>query len=238
MRVRMAVLAALASSWVAAAPFVCGVADGYPPYQYRDAQGHPAGLDVDVARLVFARAGHELRFTQDNFDELISRMAFHVGRLDGLCGAELSVERARRFAFSRPYFARRSLVFVPAQGRLRTLADLKGKVVAGDRQSFAEEALKALQPSVRIMQTGSKATSFELLAAGKVAAVIAPEEVGRYLALARGIAVRTIDTGDPGTPVSIVLHRGDAATLRAVNDAIDALGREGKLGELIRQYQH
>lgn len=192
---------------------------------------------MEVARLVLEQAGRTAQFAQGNFDELLSRMAFGVGQLDGLCGAELSVERARRFALTQPYFARRSVIFVPDRASMRTLADLAGKVVTGDRQSFAEEAIKSQRLPVRIMQTASKAASFDLLAAGKVAAVIAPEEVGSYLARQRGLAVRIIDAGDPGTPVSILLHRADAATLRLLNQAIETLGQEGRIGEVILRYQ-
>ncbi|UXY16991.1 transporter substrate-binding domain-containing protein [Chitiniphilus purpureus] len=220
----------------APAPFVCGVAEGFAPYQYRDARGEPAGLDIEVARLVFAQLPRELRLRQGRWDDMLSSMAFRVGLVDGLCGAEITPERARRFIFSKPYAWRRSMLFVLHDSPVRHVPDLYGKVVTGDWQSYTEAALGEQRGRIRLLRTASKETSFRLLSEGKVAGVIAPEAVGASMGRKLGLQLRTLDLGDDGTPVGFLLQKEDTATREAIDAALQRLIDNGMLAALLRRY--
>ncbi|TJZ67153.1 substrate-binding periplasmic protein [Chitiniphilus eburneus] len=216
--------------------FVCGLNDNFQPYQYRDAAGQAAGLDAEVARLVFARIGRPLVFRMGNFEELYSAMYFGLGLTHGMCGGELTPDRLRRVLGTQPYFWRRSMIFVRADGPIRKTRDLHGRIMVGDADSYAEHALGDQLSRIRVRRGVPQDIGFELLRQGKVEAVIAPEHVGAFLAKRSGVAVRELDLGDPGTPVGFLLPKGESAQRNAIDRALLLLKAEGRIAEVVRRY--
>ncbi|WP_338667320.1 transporter substrate-binding domain-containing protein [Pseudodesulfovibrio methanolicus] len=215
------------------------MARGYPPYQFLDAMGEPAGLDIEVAGLVFARMGVECRMVPGDWDDVVASL--RLGRLDCVCGMEINRDREHFFAFTTPYYSRKVVIFVRRDGAgLGTVEDLVGKAVAGDRHSFAEHYLKqrGLLNAIRIVRTKSKEQSMRMLKDGKVVAVIAPLAVGQLLAKRQGVPVRVIDVGDPGSPVGFAVETGNDVLLEKLEKAIEELKREGALQPVLDRWLH
>jgi len=220
-------------------PLRCGMALGYPPYQFLDARGKPAGLDIEVAGLVFARMGVECRMVAGDWDDMVASL--RLGRLDCVCGMEINRDREHFFAFTTSYYRRKVVIFVRRDDSgLDTVEDLVGKAVAGDRHSFVEHYLKqrGLLNAIRIIRTKSKEQSMRMLKDGKVLAVIAPLAVGRLLAKRQGVPVRVVDVGDPGSPVGFAVEAGNDALLRKLESAIEELKREGVLQPVLDRWLH
>ena len=59
--------------------------DDYPPYNFEDANGKPAGIDVDLATEAFGRMGYEPVFSYINWEE--KRNCWKVARLTASGGA-------------------------------------------------------------------------------------------------------------------------------------------------------
>lgn len=220
-------------------PLKCGMARGYPPYQYLDAQGQPAGLDAEVARLVFSRLGATGRMLPGDWDDVVASL--RLGRLDFVCGMEINPDREHFFAFTAPYYSRKVVVFVRwDETGFKTVEDLVGKAVAGDRHSFVEHYLKerGLLDAIRIIRTKTKDQSMRLLKDGTVVAVIAPLAVGRLLAHRQGVPVRVIDVGDPGSPVGFAVEKGNDVLLKRLENALEELKREGVLQPVLDRWLH
>lgn len=217
--------------------FNCGVATGFPPYQYVDKNGRPAGLDIEVAELVFKTAGLKVQFIQDNWENLLFNLIHKQKSVDMLCGAEVSPERQKRLAFSTPYFKRRTVMFVLKNGPIKNLSDLFGQIVAGDLHSSFEKILGSRAAKIRITKTSSKEESFQRLKDKSVMAVIAPLEVGMFLAQKLNISVQIFDEHDPGTEVSIAIKKGDYETLSLLNSAILKLIENGEIKKIIKKHQ-
>ncbi len=215
---------------------VAGVALGFPPYQYQDKRGEPTGIDVEVATLVFSRLKRKVVFHQDRWDNLMGAMRFKTD-LILLVGAEVNAERRRFFDFSRPYYERHITIFVLKQSPLQHIEDLYGKRVTGDKHSFVERDLNEDRARIRIMPTASKEESFRKLLRGDVDAVIAPAEVGNFLARELKMAVRTIGAADPGSPVAFAVRQGNSALVNAINAELETLRRQGEIERIIRRYQ-
>ena len=49
-------------------PAIIVGSDNYPPYNYEDADGKPAGIDVDLATEAFRRMGYRAVFTTIDWD--------------------------------------------------------------------------------------------------------------------------------------------------------------------------
>jgi polar amino acid transport system substrate-binding protein len=217
----------------------CGMARGYPPYQFLDDMGEPAGLDADVARLLFARIGVEGQLVPGAWDDIVANL--RLGRLDCVCGMEINRERMNFFAFTSPYYSRKVVIFVRTEETgIVSVDDLVGKAVAGDRHSFVEQYLKdrGLLGVIRIIKTKSKEQSMRMLKEGRVVAVIAPQAVGRLLAGREEMPVRVIDVGDPGSPVGFAVEKSNTALLKKLEKALEETKRDGSLQRVLARWLH
>ncbi|XXJ20277.1 transporter substrate-binding domain-containing protein [Desulfovibrio caledoniensis] len=215
----------------------CGMAKGYPPYQYLDEAGEPAGLDVEVARLIFARLGARSRFVPGAWDDIVANL--RLGRLDCVCGMEINRERMHFFSFTSSYYNRKLVIFMRGdEASIDSVDDLVGKAVAGDRNSFVERYLKerGLLSLIRIVKTKTKEQSMRMLKDGGVVAAIAPLAVGRLLADREGLDVRIMDVGDPGSPVGFAVEKSNVGLLRELEEALAALRREGALRPVLDRW--
>ncbi len=213
----------------------CGVASGFPPYQF-SVNGEPAGFDVDVARAVCARLGLTPRFEQGDWDNVVNLLRF--GTLDVIVGMEVNTFRGDLFDFSAPYSTRHDVVFVLANSTATREEDLFGGVVTGDRHSFVELHWQArgIHRNIRVTQTGTKAEAMQSLAEGRSLAAIMPLEVGRHLAREKGLAVRVLLEPDPGSDVAIALPKGRTELRQRLNEILEALRASGELESLARKW--
>ncbi len=215
----------------------CGIATGFPPYQYINKKGQRAGLDVEIAELVFKTAGLKVNFLQDDWEKLLFNLFHKRKGIDMLCGAEVTIERQRHLDFSLPYFNRRTVLFTLKDSPVNKVGDLYGKIVTGDLHSSFEQKLGDKKKYIRVTKTVSKEESFTKLKEKKVVAVIAPMEVGIYLAKELGVEVKIIDENDVGTPVSIAVKKGDGKLLNTINTTLAKLIKSGQINKILKKYQ-
>ena len=145
----------------------CGMAEGYPPFQAVE-QGQPAGFDVAVLRRVAQLAGVTLQLESGGWDDVVAHG--RLGHYDCIAGMEITAARQRWFLFTTPYYRRQINVFVRADNQhTRSLNDLIGGIIAGDRDSALENELieSGIQRRIRVRQVASKALSNRSLRAGK-----------------------------------------------------------------------
>jgi ABC-type amino acid transport substrate-binding protein len=214
---------------------VCGIAIGYPPYQFKDEQGQPTGIDADVARLVFEELNRPIRFVQKKWDDVYLSMAHKVEGIDLLCGTEVNDRRKALFDFSEPYYNRAVVIFVRSESDYRKAQDLEGKLIAGDRDGKIEQIIETR--TLRVMTTISKEDSFRKLKKGDVEAVLAPLEVGNWLCRRMGLSVRILPERDPGSPVAFAVAKGDTALARQISGALEKIKQDGRLEAIMAKYR-
>lgn len=214
----------------------CGIALGFPPYQYRDGS-QEVGFDADVARLVMARLGRQCRFVQAPWDQILNRLRY--GRLDLVVGMEINAQREKYFDFTTPYMARQSVVFVNAQGsKVQRIDALFGQFIAGDRSSRIEQMWleQGIRTRFRLRELESKSAAMALLKSGQVQAAIMPLEVGLYLAREQGLEVRALAEPRAETPVAIAVKKGNAELRQSLDEAVRALIASGEIAVLYQRW--
>lgn len=105
----------------------------YPPYEYLDAEGRPAGFNIDLARAIARHIGVDISFTLGNWEEM--RGSILRGEYD-LCSMLYSESRAGDLEFGLPHtqvqlggFGRKEFTEVES---LDQLAEARVAVQAGD----------------------------------------------------------------------------------------------------------
>ena len=217
---------------------LCGVAIGYPPYQYQNKSGKVAGMDVEIAQSIVARMGREIVFRQEAWDTIVTSL--RLERLDFISGMEINAKRRQMFDFTSSYYIRKIGIFVLANDKsIESIYDLKWKVIAGDRHSYVEHLFEKLKLTnqIRIHQTKSKDESMVLLIKGDVVALVAPVEVAYHLAHKYGVRLRVLEDSDPGSQVGIAVHKGNYWLLSELELALDMMKKDGSLEMIIRKWR-
>ena len=121
-----------------AEPFVLRIgSDYYEPFNYLDAEGEFAGVDVELAREACRRLGCEPVFINLDWprkDEYLDK-----GIIDCLWGSFTMTGREDKYLWAGPYMTSYQVVMVGADSPIQTLSDLKGKSVAVQTTTKPEE---------------------------------------------------------------------------------------------------
>ncbi|MFL5300102.1 MAG: transporter substrate-binding domain-containing protein, partial [Anaeromyxobacteraceae bacterium] len=159
-------LAAGADAGPAPAVVVFGGDRDYPPYEFLDADGHPAGYNVDLTRAIADVMGMTIDFRFGGWAEM--RAGLMSGEIDVLQGITFSEARARMLDFAPPHAIVHHALFAreetPAIG---SLDELGGKSVIVFRGGIMDEMVTRRGTASRIVRTGTPADALRLLSSGQ-----------------------------------------------------------------------
>ena len=218
------------------ADLVCGIATGFPPYQFRE-QGKPAGLDVETVSLISKKMNCRILFYQDDWDHVFNRL--RSGTIDFIAGMEINEIREKLFDFTRDYYHRYDVVFIRKDDpNINRVTDLYNEIITGDRHSFVELdwEKKGIKDRIRIMQTDTKQEAMKRLGAGMTRAAIMPKAVGIYLADQMDIKVKILVNPDPGSRVGLAVKKGNTRLLTTIDRALEALIDAGHIDALYTKW--
>jgi len=174
-----------------------GAFDDYPPFSFvPDEGGEPAGIAIDYWTLLGERLGVEIAFSPTTFSNQLDWLK--TGKVDSLTGIFPLEERKQWFAFTQPWMAVDTRIFVDAGNKdATTLDELKARdltvaVVKDDSgQSIADDAgLKTL-----VVEGYNQAV--EAVGTGDAQAAILDEPVGVFYAKEFGYDGEVMAVGDP-----------------------------------------
>ena len=145
---------------------VVGLDRDYPPYEFVDQGGHPAGFNVDLTRAIAEVMGMSVELRSGTWSEM--RAGLLSGQIDILQGITYSQERTKDLDFAPPHaiiqhaiFARRE---TPAVG---SLDELRGKEVIVFGGGIMDETLTRRGFGADLVRTGTPADALRLLASGQ-----------------------------------------------------------------------
>jgi len=129
---------------------VVGGDRSYPPYEFLDKDGSPAGYNVDLTRAIARVMGFDVEIRLGAWAEM--RQALSSGKIDVLEGMSYSEERALLADFSPPHSIVHHSVFARRGGaKQQTLADLRGKEIVVLNDGIMQEFLLAHKIGARII---------------------------------------------------------------------------------------
>lgn len=111
--------------------------DYFEPYSYQTSDGEYKGVDVELAREAFQRLGYQPRFENivwEDKDELLAD-----GTIDCLWSSYSMNGREDKYQWAGPYLYSRQMVVVRAESEIQTLQELKGKRIAVQATTKAED---------------------------------------------------------------------------------------------------
>lgn len=105
----------------------------YPPFEYIDENGEPAGFNVELLRAIAEQLGIEIVIDLGNWS-LVTRELL-LGEVDLITGMLHTVQREEHYDFSAPHNVLSHSIYTRKGSDIKELADLSGKTLfiqAGD----------------------------------------------------------------------------------------------------------
>jgi len=204
----------------------------YPPYEFLDEDGRPAGYNVDLTRAIAQVMGMRVEIRLGSWPEM--RRALDEGRIDALGGMSWSEERARHLAFSPPHTIVNHAIFARKGTRaVASLEALRGHSVAVHRGGIMDEHLTALGLGDALLRTDTPADALRLLAAGRadyaVVAALPGTYITRLLKLTNVVKVAPYVASHR---YGYAVRKDDAELLSRIEEGLAILKQTGRYDEL------
>lgn len=220
---------------VAVQKLVIGLDDNFPPMGFRDEKNEIVGFDIDMAREVASRTGMEVEFKPIEWSakeaELLGK------RVDALWnGLTITEARKENIAFTAPYMSNHQIIVVKAGSDIKDKTTMAGKVVAAQEGSSAVQAIQAekevFDSFKEFKQFGDNITALMDLEAGRLDAVVVDEVVGRFHVAKKPDLYTVLEDNFGTEDYGVGLRKDDPDTLQKINDALDAMKKDGTAAQL------
>ncbi len=228
-----------------------GLEGTYPPFSFQGDDGKLTGFEVEFAQQLAKHLGVEASLKPTKWDGMLASL--DSKRIDVVINqVTISDERKKKYDFSTPYTISgiQALVKKGNEGTIKTAADLKGKKVGVGLGTNYEEWLRQNVQGVDVRQNvlrqnvqgvdvrtyDDDPTKYQDLRVGRIDAIL----VDRLAAL--DLVKKTNDTlAVTGEAFSrqesgVALRKGNEDLLKAVNDAIAEMQKDGTLQALSEKW--
>lgn len=218
----------------------------FPPFNFTDQNGKLSGFNVDLAREICGELeiADKCEIQALPFADLKEALAASQGDAV-IAGLAVTPELRSQFTFSRPY------LMLPARFARSVKAEIKGETAAGlaghpvgvVKATVHEAMLAAYFPEIKAVPFDSKEALLTALKDGKVDAVFADAlQLSFWISSqASGKCCALFDGPYPseqflGEGMTVMLRQNDAILTAALDHALAALSRSGRLQEIYLRY--
>jgi polar amino acid transport system substrate-binding protein len=162
-------------------PVVVGGDRDYPPYEFLDKDGRPAGFNVDLSRAIGEVMGMRVEFRLGSWAEM--RRALLDGEVDILEGMSFSDERAAgEVDFAPPSAVVNHAIFARKGARVaNSLDELAGRQVIVHRRGYMHDHLAAKGYEPDLILTDTPADGLRMLASGLGEYAVVAMVPGNYI---------------------------------------------------------
>ncbi len=211
----------------------------YAPMEFMDKDGRtPIGFDVDLAKALAAKLGVQAEIISVEWNGIMTGLL--AKRYDAIISSmNITPDRLKEVDFIE--YARMPQVFVTRKDTppIRTEADLAGRVIAVQADTTSMEWVEKLpkEKQPREVKKFVDNTAVYLEVQNKRAeGVVTDEAVGRYYAMQSPDIFAVTGVAIAPEPVGIAVNKDDPELKAALQQALDALRREGKYAEIARKW--
>ncbi|MEA5018982.1 MAG: transporter substrate-binding domain-containing protein [Gordonibacter sp.] len=215
-----------------------GFDQGYPPYGFVGDDGQFTGFDLDLAKAVCEKNGWELKLEPIDWDAKDALLG--SGSINCIWNGFTMEGREGSYEFSEPYMLNEQVVVTKADSGIKSLEDLKGKVVMTQVDSAALDVLEGDQANLastfKELQTiGDYNNAFMQLESGMVDAVACDLSIADYQMAAKKNVYTKLD------PLStehyaVGFAKGNTELAKQVTDTLKELDKDGTVKQLCEKY--
>jgi len=167
--------------WIKTHPTITLGSDySWAPYDFIDEDGNHKGIAADFLALISQKSTLKFNIKTGVWSDILAQMK--EGKLDGLSCAVSTEERKKYLHFSTPYVSMPlAIVIQDSREDIKTIADLKDKLVAVNKGSYLHEWLVKNHPEIVLKLMTSNDASLEEVSFSRVDAYIGNIAVATYI---------------------------------------------------------
>ena len=204
----------------------------YPPYEFLDKKGQPAGYNVDLTRAIADVMGIKVEFRFGGWSEM--RNALLEGSVGVLEGISYSEERTRTLSFSPPHTIINHAIFARKETPpVSSIEELRGKEIVVFRDGIMHDYLKSLGFASNLVMTETPADALRLLASGKHDYAVLAMLPGMYIIREHKLSnlvpvAKSIST----QKYCYAVKKGNEELLASFNEGLAILKKTGQYQEI------
>jgi PAS domain S-box-containing protein len=218
-----------------ARPLVYGGDHAFPPYEYLDEQGRPAGFNIELARALARDLGINISFHLEPWDEIRRKM--DAGAID-LAAMFYSEGRDRTADFSTPLTSSAQAIFARNDSPVYRGPDsLRGRRISVQNGDLAHDYLLENGFSGELVVVQTPQDALKLLADGEVDFSLSALLQGRYwIEKNNWRNLRAVENSLFVTDYCFAVPEGQTALLSRINEGLALLKENGKYRLIYNQW--
>jgi len=217
-------------------PVVFGSDSNFPPYEFLDENGKPAGFSIDLMQAIADEMGFNIEFKLGIWaeikNEFENKETIHVSDMF------YSEERDKKFDYAIPHEITYDKIYVRKDNKeIFSISDLANKKVAVYMSSTLEEYLTKNHPKINLIPVPSEQDALILLSEGNCDAAIVSNIIQNEV-ITKLKNNNLIVIGRPLFPreFSFVVKKGNDKLLKLINVGLVRLKGNGKFNELHKNW--
>ncbi|MGO1075767.1 ABC transporter substrate-binding protein [Inquilinus sp. CA228] len=225
-----------AASPALAETITVGAYPANPPWEYKTDSGAFEGFEVDLAKEIAKRIGADVEFQDLGFQALFA--ATSSSRIDfAISSISVNNERLKNQGFTQPYYDSDGTIFSVPSSPIRSLDDLKGKIVGVLSGSTGEAWAKANAEKLGFAEIKGYNAQQDLLLEvqnGRLDAG-ATEISGLQFAMTKMPGLKILLRIPTGEHFAMMTRKGHPL-LQRVNDTISAIKTDGTMAAIHKKW--
>jgi polar amino acid transport system substrate-binding protein len=210
----------------------------WPPMEFVNDSKEIVGFGPDMIKAVAEAGGFDVEIRNTAWDGIFAGLA--AGSYDAICSSvTITEERKATMDFSEPYVnAGQVLVVLKTLNGVSSLADMVGMKVGAQIGTTGDIEI-AKVAGVEKATYDEIGLAYEDLANGRIAGVVADSPIAADFALQNPKFKEKLKiVGQPFTDewLGVAVKKGDAPTLKLVNDGLAKIKANGKLDEIAKKW--
>jgi PAS domain S-box-containing protein len=138
----------------------------YPPFEYLDENGQPAGFNVDIVNAIARELGLVLEIRLDHWAAV--RRDLEHGQIDAIAGMFYTSERDKILDFSPPHsMVSEVFIYRKSDPEPQSISDLQDKSVIVEEGDIMHDLILKNGNAQKLITTRTQVEALQLLAAGK-----------------------------------------------------------------------
>ncbi len=153
----------------------------YPPYEFIDDQGNANGFNIEIIEAIADQIGARIDVRLDSWHQILEQL--ETGEVDAITGMVYSMERARRYSFSRPHnHLDIALVVRDDNNSLYSIEELSGKEIIVQQDDVMHEYALRHNLTDQLITVDNQIEAVQLLSSGSYDALLMPKTLFLYYA--------------------------------------------------------
>lgn len=210
-------------------------ATGFPPYEYIDENGKPAGVDIDIAQLVADKLGVKLEVLDMDFNLLIDSLKGGKGQLVA-AAMSATPDRVSQIDFSTQYHSDGQCLMIPKGSAIAGVDDLEGKIITVQEATtghiYAEEEL-----GLEVMSFKNAVECATAVMSGKADAAVLDKITVDTLVAANPDKLDAVPELLTDEGYALGIAKGNEDLLEIVNEVLEEALADGTIDELKEKHK-